>query len=295
MFCSLGKQGDSWLVNRTIASCAILLLMVSTALGADYGTNLASPDVYWGSVLSNDRLPFVADKGIVSEGPYFIDINHRESALLVGPLVVWVNDHKPDGEFQTPLGRIDLTNTKIRLNVKFKYEPQQDEYDARLGGRVVFWFQSALSHTAVPGGDFMVPTRAANYVYNRNLLSDSISGKTVEIPVTPDLNQWTCLGDNPRDTRPFIGSAAKYTCALNQEEFAQAMSHPADMGILFLLPGQKPDGSDVDWLQPDREARTLAMAKTKFVLKEFTILRPTDGAAPPALIAGRSAIPAPPR
>lgn len=261
------------MITRTISSFAIVLLTASTALGADYGTNLVSPDIYWGSVLSNERLPFVPDKGVVAKGPFVIDINHREGALLIGPLVLWVNDHKLSGEPQIPLGRIDLTNTKIRLNVKFKYEPQADEYDVRLGGRVVFWFQSLLPHTAVPGGDYLMPLRAANYVYNRNLLPDSLSGTTVEIPVTPDLNQWTCLGHNPLDTRPLIGSAAKYTCALNQEEFEQAMAHPADMGVLFLLPGQKPDGSDVSWLQPDREARTLAMEKAKFILREFTIER----------------------
>ena len=118
-----------------------------------------------------------------------------------------------------------------------------------------------------------MPRRTANYVYNTGLMPEGMSESTVEIRVTPDLNQWTCLGNNPIDLRPFIGSAANYTCALNQEEFAEAMAHPVDMGVLFLLPSHRTDGSSISWLRAARPARTETMENAAFILEEFTIER----------------------
>ena len=257
-------------MRRAVLTFLILVQIDAQAFGCNYGINLANPSTYWGSVLSNHRLPFVANKGIVSQGPFLIDTNHRERALLIGPLVVWTQGGAGP---EKPLGDIDLTNTRIKIRIKMEYTPRENEVDPRVGGKLVFWFQSRLSRKAVAGGDFEMPWRTANYVYNTDLMPEGMSERTVEIPVTPDLNQWTCLGNNPIDLRPFIGSAANYTCALNQEEFAEAMAHPVDMGALFLLPSQRADGSNLSWLRPDRPARTETMENAAFILEEFTIER----------------------
>ena len=258
-------------MRRAVLTFLILLQIGAQAFGCNYGINLANPSTYWGSVLSNHRLPFVANNGIVSQGPFLIDINHRERALLIGPLVVWVQ--KVNGRPETSLGDIDLTNTRIRIRIKMEYTPRENEVDPRVGGKLVFWFQSRLSRKAVAGGDFEMPERFVNYSYSTGLIPEGMSESTVEIPVTPDLNQWTCLGNNPVDVRPFIGSAAKYTCALNQEEFAEAMAHPGNMGALFLLPRRRTDGSNISWLRPARPARTETMENAAFILEEFTIER----------------------
>jgi hypothetical protein len=242
------------------------------ASGDPYNVNLANKDIYWGSVLSDDRLPFVEGKGIVSSGPYLIDVNHRESALLIGPLVVWVNGLMPKADQkQTPLDKVDLRGTKVRIAVRLEHAPWRNEFDPRIGGKLVFWFQSSLRRGAIPGGDYEMPWRTANYAYNREI--SLTSGEPVEIDVKPDLNQWTCLGRNPIDTRPLIGSAAKYTCALNQEEFAQAMSKPENMGVLFLLPSKTPDGTNLAWLNAFAPYRTPIMGNTSFILREFVIQR----------------------
>lgn len=258
-----------------IAALFTCLSLVQPAHSEPYNVNLANKDVYWGSVLSDNRLSFVAGDGIVSSGPFYIDVNHRESALLIGPLVVWVNGHRSNTDKnQVPLGRVDLIGTKVRISVRLDYSPWENEFDARMGGKLVFWFQSKLDRETVAGGNYEIPWRAANYVYNQEI--DFRSGDAVEIDVTPDLNKWTCLGKNPIDTRPIIGSAAKYTCALNQDEFAQAMSRPANMGILFLLPPKSHDGSKLAWLHADYPNRTPTMGNTRFILKEFIIERASE-------------------
>lgn len=256
-----------------IAAIFTCLSLVQPAHSGPYNVNLANKDVYWGSVLSDNRLPFVAGEGIVSSGPFYIDVNHRESALLIGPLVIWANDHRSNTDKnQVPLGRVDLIGTKVRISVRLDYSPWKNEFDSRIGGKLVFWFQSKLDRRTVAGGNYELPWRGANYVYNQNLSSDT----PVEINITPDLNQWTCLGRNPIDTRPIIGSAAKYTCALNQEEFAQAMSRPGNMGVMFLLPPKSPDGTDLAWLHADTPNLTPTMGNTRFILSEFIIERESE-------------------
>jgi hypothetical protein len=249
------------------------LIDLSPALGADYNVNLANSDTSWGTVLSEKRLPFVADKGIVSSGPFYIDLNHRTSALLVGPLVVWANGYQPDGDQETPLGRIDLTGTKIKFNLTLQRDGGKGKRDVLTGGKVVFWFQSKLTTTAVAGGDFDMPPRIVNYAYEKNLLPNSLSGTPDEISISPDLNHWSCMGDNPVDTRPMIGSAAKYGCAIDQREFAWAIAHPIDMGFLFFLPPKASDGTSIQWLDPNDPYRTPIMKRITFSLSEFVIER----------------------
>jgi len=239
----------------------------------EYNVNLAGPDTYWGAVLSNDRLPYVVGKGIVSRGPYFIDTNHREGALLVGPLVVWVNGHKPANEPAIAIGPVDLRGTTVKIKASIDHRQWMGEANPFLGGRLVFWFQSRLKNKAVAGGDYEMPPRIANYFYNRDILPEAQSGASVELPVRPDLNQWTCIGHNPVDTRPMIGSAAKYTCALNQAEFAAAMATPINMGVLLLLPVHAPDGKSLPWLSAGAPDRTPTMGHSAFTLSEFIIAK----------------------
>lgn len=238
-----------------------------------YNINLAEPNTYWGTVLSNDRASFVPGRGVVSHGPFYIDTNHREGALLVGPLVMWVNGHRVAGETHVPRGNMDLRNTTIRFDLKLQHQAVENEFDFTVGGKVVFWFQAKLDREAVAGGDYQMPTRVANYVHVRNLLDPARRGEKTEIKVTPDLNQWSCLGSNPIDLRPLIGSAAKYTCALDQAEFEDAMAHPANMGFLILLPPKAPDGAKLTWLNSRNPVRTLAMPSTALELREFSISR----------------------
>jgi hypothetical protein len=238
---------------------------------AQYNTNLATADVSWGAVLSVKRLPYVEGKGVVSQGPFYIDTNHREGALLVGPLVVWTNDAKPDGDPKTALGRVDLTHTKVEINAVTNYAPFSDRNDPLSRSRVYFWFQAALPHRTVAGDDEQMPPRYANYVLPINLLSPLVSGSDVALRIEPDLNQWKCLGRNPVDLRSMIGSAAKYTCALDQKEFAWAMAHPGDMGLLILLPRHTADGALIDWLDPKNPARTPILNGSSFNLTKFII------------------------
>ena len=95
-------------MRRAVLAFLILPQIGAQAFGCNYGINLANPSTYWGSVLSDHRLPFVANKGIVSQGPFLIDTNHRERALLIGPLVVWTQGGAGP---EKALGDIDLTNT----------------------------------------------------------------------------------------------------------------------------------------------------------------------------------------
>ena len=262
-------------ISRLAAvSCGILFAGFGSAAHCDsYNVNLANPDVYWWTVLSDERVPYVQGSGVVSSGPYYIDINHREGALLVGPLAVLLNGHSP-GNYHSPLGEMDLRNVTVRLNLKLDHQPWTHENSPLEGGQVVFWFQSELQERAVAGDNEEMPPRYVNYYWNQNLLPQATTQSLVEIPVAPDLNKWTCLGHNPIDTRPIIGSAAKYTCALNQQEFAEAMAKPISAGILFLLPRKKPDGSEALWLDPSNSYRTTTMGNTKFILSEFTIIKP---------------------
>ena len=247
------------------------LTTLSPALAADYNVNLANSDVSWGAVLSERRLPYTQDQGILSRGPFYIDLNHRVSALLVGPLVVWANGYKPDGDPKAPLGRIDLTNAKIKFNVKLQRDGAKGKRDPLTGGKLVFWFQSVLPTTAVAGDDEAMPPRIVNYAYEKNILPGALVGVSDEISLFPDLNQWSCMGDNPVDTRPMIGSAAKYGCALDQEEFAWAMAHPIDMGFLFFLPPKASDGTAIRWLDPNNPSRTPVLRRITFSLNEFVI------------------------
>lgn len=230
-----------------------------------YNTNLANKDVAWWAVLSNARRPYVDGVGIVSRGPLLIDVNHREGALLVGPLAVLLNGHKP-GEYSGALGRVDLTDTVVRLKLKI---------DGAVAGRAVFWFQSELKNKAHAGNNEEMPPRYVNYFYNRDIQKEAMANLPIEIGVRPDLNDWTCLGRNPVDVRPIIGSAAKYTCAINQTEFAEAMSKPLSTGVLFLLPPKRPDGSN--WLLYPDNKWTPIMDGVSFSLSEFEISRePTE-------------------
>jgi hypothetical protein len=111
-------------MRRAVLTFLILHQNGAQAFGCNYGINLANPSTYWGSVLSNHRLPFVANKGIVSQGPFLIDTNHRERALLIGPLVVWVE--KVNGRSETSLGDIDLTNTRMKIRIKMEYSPENE-------------------------------------------------------------------------------------------------------------------------------------------------------------------------
>src|ERR1700748_3395593 len=123
---------------RTLWLLIACLINLSPALGADYNVNLANSNTSWGAVLSEKRLPFVADKGIVSSGPFYIDLNHRTEGLLVGPLVVWAHGYKPDGDPKTPLGRIDLTGTDIKFNVKLHRDGAGGKRgDVLSGGKLV--------------------------------------------------------------------------------------------------------------------------------------------------------------
>ncbi|HEX5508907.1 MAG TPA: hypothetical protein VFX37_10430, partial [Pseudolabrys sp.] len=240
------------------------------ALANDYNVNLVRPDVSWGAVISPKRLPYDPKLGIVSKGPFIIDLNHRENALLVGPLVVWANGYKPDGDPKTALGKIDLTNTTVELNASVDDPELNDPANPLSQGKAVFWFQSDLIRKTSPGGDYKVPARIANYAFSRNILPEVKSGKDVSIDMTPDLNQWTCMSQNPLDLRPMIGSAAKYTCALDHEEFAWAMAHPIDMGILLFLPGYQGD-KPIKWLDPRNPGRTPIMQKATFYMRKFII------------------------
>jgi hypothetical protein len=264
--------GKAWM-RLAVLTFLILLQIDAQAFGGNYGVNLANPDVYWYTVLSDDRVPYVQGTGVVSSGPYYIDINHREGALLVGPLAVLLNGHS-SGNYHSLIGEMDFRNVTVRLNLELDHQPSTPENSALEGGQVVFWFQSELKERAIAGDNEEMPPRYVNYYWNQNLLPQATTQGLVEIPVAPDLNKWTCLGHNPIDTRPIIGSAAKYTCALNQQEFAEAMAKPISAGILFLFPRKKPDGSEALWLDPSNPNRTKTMGNTKFILSEFTIIKP---------------------
>lgn len=243
-------------------------LYLNSADASIYNRNLVNQRIYWRTILSLDRTPF-ANGQVIAKGPFHIDTNHREAALLVGPLALRTSGKESEGGVVTSLPSPNLTDATVRLRVKLDYEPAEGEHDVRKGGQLVFWFQAALPR-AVAGGDFQMPQRFANYVFNRNLLADAQAGIPIEIPIRPDLNQWTCLGQNPIDTRAVIGSAAKYSCALNQIEFANAVAKPESMGVLFLLPVRD------DWLDGPEQApmSTHVMKEATFALSEFVIVRP---------------------
>jgi hypothetical protein len=237
----------------------------ATAFSDPYNRNLASPDVPWGTVLSYLRVPFVPGEGIVSSGPFRIDFNHRETALLVGPLYVLLNGRASDSpNVQPHLGRTNLCDTTVRLNIALR--------DGLPDGRLVYWFQSIIPRTAVAGGPFEMPPRFVNYFHNTDLTKSAIAGETIEIPLHADLNEWTALGRNPCDMRPMIGSAAKYTACVNRDEFAGALSAPGNTGFLYLLPTCRND-SPINWLpSPLPFPAPEIMHGTKLVLREFTIL-----------------------
>ena len=130
-------------------------------------------------MLSRRRVPFIAGEGVVSAGPFHIDYNHREAALLVGPLYVLLNGRKNDTlEVQPPLGRTNLSDTKIRLNIALRGDSLAD-------GRLVYWFQSVLPRTAVAGGPFEMPPRVVNYFHTLDLTEAAINGETVEFHSAP--------------------------------------------------------------------------------------------------------------
>lgn len=243
-----------------------------------YDNNLARPEVNWSTVLSTEKAKFVPSRGIISSGPYYIDTNHREGALLVGPLVVGVNRSAASDLSHAPVGKLDLRNTTVRFNLKLTRTTVNSDSDVLAGGKLVFWFQATLDRRAVAGGDYKMPPRHVNYIFNYDFTDEATTGAAVEVPVFPDLNMWTCLGRNPVDVRPIIGSAAKYTCALNQAEFSEAMANPESMGFLFLLPTQTDDGKILNFLDAAAPSRTLTMDQWTFALREFTIVRSEEPA-----------------
>lgn len=238
-----------------------------------YENNLASSEIAWLTVLSNDPVPYIRDKGIVATGPFFIDINHRESSLLVGPLTVQVNKSAGANASYKRVGDLDLRNTLVHFNVKVRTGESLDTPRLLEGGRLVLWFQATLKHRAVAGSKETMPSRHVNYAFHHDFLANALQGRDSTAVVTPDLNRWTCLGRNPVDVRPLIGSAAKYTCALSQAEFAEAMAKPESLGLLFILPNPSDDGDGGVLLDEKTPSRTKIMDGWKFELTNFSIER----------------------
>jgi hypothetical protein len=88
------------------------------------------------------------------------------------------------------------------------------------------------------------------------------------------LNQGTCLGRNQLDYPYPEGSAVKYTCALNRKEFKAALSAVnLDMGLLLLLPDRNQNHIPLEWLNDHFPEGTPGLGKSKFVLKEFVIVK----------------------
>lgn len=251
------------LVARTTPTLAQEILSAPVVATSSYNKNLATAEFGWGRVGDDQRLTPVAAGGLESKGPWFVDGNHWESGLLVGPAAIWTK-----GANRGIPGTPDLLHAKLRVNAEFQYQPVAGEANATDGGRLVFWFQSHLPKTR-PGG----PERIVNYAFNRDLLPDAIAGRMVHLTLTASLDDWTCLGRDQRDVRPYVGSAAKYTCALNSEEFKTALSAVNDdMGLLLLLPEKDRSGNVLRWVDPNKP-RTEALKNSRLVLKEFTIVK----------------------
>jgi hypothetical protein len=229
--------------------------------------------------------------GIVFPGPWLLDVNHLESALLMGPAAIWTNGQHPNGQtVGKPSGipgEPNLVGAKVLIRVYFEYHPDPNcptEFDPRHGGKLVFWFQTKLPRSphaikyaqakGIPKKKW--PERIVNYALNRNLLPDASNeaAPTVSLDLTDDLNQWTCLSRNQLDNREMVGSAVKYTCALNAEEYKKALSAVSeDMGLLILLPDHDDRGAPLPWVNTSAPERTVGFAESRLILREFKIVK----------------------
>lgn len=265
-------------LRSSLASVAITLFAVSLIVSVSvptsirgapnvYNKNLATEEFFWGRVLDGVRLTMTPD-GLESKGAWNLDSNHQESGILVAPAVIWTAG-KMGGLPIAP----DLRETQIQLRIKF--EPGSD---FPVGSRMFFWFQSTLPTEAEWSGD---PTRTVNYAWHEDLLASARADRKMVLTLTYRLDDWTCLGRNRRDIRRdnkegFIGSASKYTCALNSEEFISAISKvDLDMGVIILLPHVDASGRPTDWGTSNGYPgqKFPKMAGAKLVLKEFKIVK----------------------
>ena len=255
---------------------SLLLLIAGAALrgqnckpcGPDcYKRNLASNEFSWGAVLSDNPLKSWTNSGKLSPGPWYIDVNHADTNLLIGPLVIWAQSYRDrypnvfHGGVGIP-GCMDLRRKTLNISVKFHYEVPPTEFDVRQAwspqpARLVFWFQTEIAN------------RTVNYFYNQSFLDEALNDKPIPRIHFYDSEKWVCLGGN----RTFA-TGEHYGCARNQEELDQALSSVTeDMGVLLLLPDYDSKGVHLKWLNGGAPARTPFSYGTRsaFELTQFSI------------------------
>lgn len=212
--------------------------VIASASGI-YNRNLVASDFAWCRILEKSGPMKLANSVVTSTGPWDIDTNHTEYGLLVGPVSVQSAGSCDGGLREKP----SLADASIQIRATFVEALSQESPPLdQIGARLVFWFQTELPSEF---GDVPGPVRYANYIWNENLLtyaSDIKQTKPKTLKLSNNLADWTCLGRQRRDIKReqsglFSGSASKYSCALNQEEFATAVSAVTrNMGLLIVLP-----------------------------------------------------------
>ena len=238
-------------LNLRILACLASIFATSVAVATTacactsncYGANYAAKKYTWGAILSDFRLGRDSNDNLISKSPWLIDTNHIDEALLVGPLVIWMQPNVKHGETGIPGCSIDLVSTALQVELKFDYNVDDREFDIRHDAlpsraRLVFWFQTKIRSSGV----------TVNYAHRVNLLNYALTGK--EIPplrLLPDSKQWICLGQNkmfpPHPNNVFYG------CAKSNEEFVEALSSVnVDMGLVLLLPVYDSAGKRIPWL-----------------------------------------------
>lgn len=208
-----------------------------------YNRNLVSDEFEWDRVYGPPSKP--GSNGWISKGPWKIDTNHAEYGLLIGPAVLWC-DGRTTGLPDMP----NLLDATIEVEVEFEDKNHVDSPPLEtIGVQLVFWFQTRLQSEFGTN-----PPRYANYIWNTNLLPEARStGKRQVLPLSSLLADWTCLGRQRRDvkgenTKDYVGSASKYSCALRQTEFVEALQAVTqDLGLLLVLDWKK-------WLSIDNGA-----------------------------------------
>jgi hypothetical protein len=261
------------------------ILCVAKALRSDpeksiYGINFASKAYRWMAVLDDTARPTGANGAIVSKGPFCIDTNHTESGLLVGPIVASTSGLPNEPGLPGPL---NLNGVTLTIRAKFDYKNWSNEYDITKNGEVAYWLQFSLPKSEIASATLGTELRFADYAYNQNLMKAALTGQTVRLFLDSNMNHWTCLGRNQTDMRTdkdasgyYIASASKYTCALNQKEFAEGLSHvDRGTGIIVRFPEKDTSGKKLEWLNSNPGTggacpyRTPSLGNSTFTLSEF--------------------------
>lgn len=247
------------------------------------GRNLISDGMSWLSLRvdengNSEDFPMAQGKIIRSRGRWLVDTNHLEFgellvlAFLRTQTYIDINHVVGTGVRGCP----DLRHASIKIDLTFAPRPIGSQADRNnesvKAAELVFWFQSVIGEEMGGKGP-----RYLNYAYRgQNLLKgqEFASGK-FDIPRLPvDLGQWQCLGRNRTDLRPDVGSAQKYSCATNQEEFERALSEVnVNFGLLLLLPKTDEMGNRRMWINSVNPLRTGALPKGQLEVRWFSIER----------------------